>query len=463
MPLDALLAICPNFPSPGSASDGQAVYLHHAVQAIHRASGARVVVAALRIAGQAAEERCAWGEIHRAEPPEPLPSVFQAYEPGRFPQALAPLAPLARRLAVALRAEGRHPAAWCHGYETAETLETLQGEGLPTVAVVHYSIAQESLHDLGLADDRVRREAVGGLLPRLLSTAVPPALRPAFVRLSSRAAGVGDVLPLHRVLALQLSKLAMERRLLEGADQIVAVGRSFAASLGRLYPRLRPKISWCFAGALPAPARAPREPNGRLELLMVGRPSLQKGWDYAAEALHLIERDSPRLADRLAMTAVGGLGAWEGPASVYAERVTAGFRRLRRVRFADAGHLAPAEVEARYKAADVLLHPAVFEPFGLVIVEALGHGCLVVASDTDGPRDLLRPPFGWRVPFAAPRRRAANLAAALERVARLSPEERARGQAAAREACAELGWEGCAAGHLRALEAASLRTLGETA
>lgn len=458
MPPEAVLVVCPNFPTPGSASDGQAVYLHHAARALHEATGARIWVAALRLGAQASSEDCGWCTIRRAEPPAPLGNVFDAYEPGQFPRALEPLAPLARELAAEIVARGQRPVGWCHGYETAGALEALRRAGVPSVAVVHYSIAQESLHDLGLSDDPTRHHAVGALwLPRLLAAAVRPALRPGFVRLSSRGARVGSKLPLQRVLRLQLSKLAMERRLLAGADGVVAVGNSFADSLGALYPSSREKISWCFAGPPEPPATAPREAAARLRLLMVGRPSLQKGWDYAAEALHLIERDSPGIADRLELTAVGGLGSWEGPPSVYAANVLERFRQLTRVGFADVGHLAAAELGARYAAADVLLHPSVFEPFGLVVVEAMRHGCLVLASDSDGPRDLVRPPFGWLVPFGEPRRRVVELAGAIARVAGLSPEELERGRAAARNACSTLSWAGCAAGHLRALEAAGGR------
>jgi glycosyltransferase involved in cell wall biosynthesis len=454
MPPSALVAVCPNFPTPGSASDGQAIYLHHATRALHEATGMPVVVAALRIGSQTSHEEHGWCEIWRAEPPEPLRSVFDAYEPGRFPQVLEPLAGLAVRRAAELRAQGRRPVGWCHGYETAGAAAALRSTGAPTVAVVHYSIAQESLYDLGLADDPVRRRAVGGLLPAMLSTAIRPSLRPHFVRASSLGARAGGALPLPRVLKLQLDKLAMERRLLADADRVVAVGESFAGALGALYPSCRSKISWCYAGAPEPRDRAPRAGADRLRLLMVGRPSLQKGWDYAAEALLLLERHSPGLADRLELTAVGGLGNWDGPPSVYADNVLARFGELRRVRLENAGHLAAADLGARYAAADVLLHPSVFEPFGLVIVEAMRQGCLVLASDTDGPRDLLRPPFGWLVPFREPRRRAPLLAEALARVAALSAGEIERGRAAARQACSGLSWARCAEGHLGAIKEA---------
>ncbi|MBI4734806.1 MAG: glycosyltransferase family 4 protein, partial [candidate division NC10 bacterium] len=41
-------------------------------------------------------------------------------------------------------------------------------------------------------------------------------------------------------------------------------------------------------------------------------------------------------------------------------------------------------------AADVLLHPALYEPFGNVVLEALACGCGVIVSDRVGAKDLVR-------------------------------------------------------------------------
>ena len=111
-------------------------------------------------------------------------------------------------------------------------------------------------------------------------------------------------------------------------------------------------------------------------VIMVGRPTGQKGWDYAAAALaSLSESESARLE----LTLIGGLGTGDGP---YLSTVDASYRHSRtwntstyttRVRclMGDLSHML---------AADLLLFPSVFEPLGLVLLEAMSHGCCVIAQ-----------------------------------------------------------------------------------
>ncbi|HCF60553.1 MAG TPA: hypothetical protein DFS52_21465, partial [Myxococcales bacterium] len=342
----------------------------------------------------------------------------------------------------------------CHGYETAPALEAAGRAGVPGVGVVHYSVAQETVHDLGCADDPSRRRAVGAWLPLALSRASPRRLRVPLVRVAGRAGRLARP-PLPTPLRAQLAKLGLEARLMRGAARVVAVGRAFAGSLRRLYPDCRERVSWCFAGVTSAGAPGlARAGDERRRLLMVGRPMPQKGWEYAAEALHLLEDKKPALAERLELTVVSGLADWRGPLTGYAGNVLRRFEGLRRVRFREVAQLGAAALAREYATADFLLHPSVFEPFGLVLVEAMQHGCLPLASDADGPRDLVRPEFGWLVPFGEPRARVARLAGALGEACGLSRAELEGRREAARRAAAGFSWEECARGHLRALEEA---------
>lgn len=79
-----------------------------------------------------------------------------------------------------------------------------------------------------------------------------------------------------------------------------------------------------------------------------------------------------------------------------------------RVRFF--GHVAnPRELVGR---ADVLVHASEREPFGLVVAEAMGLGVPVVASDTAGPREIVRPgETGWLVAVGDVRALASRLIA----------------------------------------------------
>ena len=53
------------------------------------------------------------------------------------------------------------------------------------------------------------------------------------------------------------------------------------------------------------------------------------------------------------------------------------------------GWLSPSELSAWYRAADVLVVPSRYEPFGMVILEGMIHGLALVASDVGGPAEIL--------------------------------------------------------------------------
>jgi glycosyltransferase involved in cell wall biosynthesis len=108
------------------------------------------------------------------------------------------------------------------------------------------------------------------------------------------------------------------------------------------------------------------------------------------------------LLEALARLDAAGVTSWEtwfigGGDQAYREALE-GFASQHglsdRVRFF--GHVShPRELVGR---ADVLVHASEREPFGLVIAEAMGLGVPVVASDTAGPREIVRPgETGWLV------------------------------------------------------------------
>lgn len=53
------------------------------------------------------------------------------------------------------------------------------------------------------------------------------------------------------------------------------------------------------------------------------------------------------------------------------------------------GWLSPSELADWYRAADVLVVPSRYEPFGMVILEGMIHGLPIVASDVGGPAEIL--------------------------------------------------------------------------
>jgi glycogen synthase len=59
-----------------------------------------------------------------------------------------------------------------------------------------------------------------------------------------------------------------------------------------------------------------------------------------------------------------------------------------RIRFT--GWLTPQELAGEYRAADILVVPSWYEPFGMVVLEGMIHGLAVAAGAVGGPAEILR-------------------------------------------------------------------------
>ncbi len=460
-----LLVVSPSFPSPVRAADGQSIYVLEATRALARLVGRPLQVVALRIGDEAEFERGEGFEVERVTPSRPVPDVFALYEPECFPEALLPLARRARARARELAATGAPVVGWCHGYETAAAARALREDGSLVVSVVHYSVADDSLHALAAGRDPERAR----LLPpavRAVARWTPPGLRRTLVRGAILGSAAAERLPFPEVVRLQLTKLARERALVAASHRVVAVGRRFSATLAGHHPRFAERIRFCEAGApppSPRPAGWAHRPRERRRLLAVGRPTPQKGWDYLARALRDLESREPALADRLELRIVGAQASWRGPNTDFAPGVQRAFRSLCHVRTVDLGRLSASEVRRQYREADLFVLPSVYEPFGLVLLEAMAAGCPILASDADGPADIASAPFATIVPFADARLRAERLRDALRDFATSSAEElEARSEAAVR-AAAGYRWEDCAAAHLAYAEEARIEAGGGSA
>lgn len=453
-----LLTVCPSFPSPARANDGQSIYIVEALRALSHLRGERMRVLALRIGDEPRVESGEFFEVERVEPSVPIPDVFALYEARCFPHALTPLARRAGELALELK-RTRPVCGWVHGYESAPAALALRRAGARVVSVIHYLIADESVHSLSAGHDPVRTALLPGSVSRV-SRLTPALLQEPLVRAASIGAPLARHLPWPPIIAMQLERLTQERRLLEASDRVVAVGRHFAATIARHYSWAEDRLRWCFAGAPAERARLPRTaPRHRHRLLMVGRPTPQKGWDYAAEALHLLEREHPQVAERLELEVIGGLTNWRGPTTDFGSAVLRRLEALRRVTFINRGRLPRDEVLAQYEAADAFVFPSVYEPFGLVVLEALAAGCPVITTDADGPADIVTPDAGWCVPFRDPTHRAQALAGAFERFARLPDMQLEAMSRAAHRALSRFSWRACAEAHLQFVAEASAQSV----
>jgi glycosyltransferase involved in cell wall biosynthesis len=101
------------------------------------------------------------------------------------------------------------------------------------------------------------------------------------------------------------------------------------------------------------------------------------------------------------------------------------------------GWLSPSQVEAWYSAADVLVVPSRYEPFGMVVLEGMLHSLPIVASAIGGPAEILRDD---RTGLLVPPRDPGALARALIRLVKDVPTRLQIGAAAAREVRRRWAW-----------------------
>lgn len=450
--MQPLLVVCPSFPTPARARDGQSVYVVEAARALARQRGAPLEVLALRIGDEPRDEVGDFFRVTRLDPARPVPHVLELYE-----------APVFRPVFDAFAAEvgaraARLPsgaALWAHGYELGGALEAARAVGVPGVGVVHYLVADESEATLAGDDDPLRRANLHPLV-RAVATVTPRRGRRLAVRAAGRAASLALRTPaLPRLLRIQLEKLDAERRFFASAARVVAVGQHFARTLERHYPRVVGRVDWCHAGAPPVQAAAAPRPSGTLRLVLIGRPTPQKGWDVFLEALRVLEARHPDEARRVALHLVGGVPAPAGTHRGYLQQVADALAGLRLVRVEDHGPLSRDQVLAVLREVDVLAFPSLYEPFGLVMLEALASGVGLLTSDADGPRDVVTPEVGRLVPFGDAARRVPLLVDAVRELLALPDEARAAMRAAARAKAQGFTWEACARVHAQALAAAA--------
>ena len=90
-----------------------------------------------------------------------------------------------------------------------------------------------------------------------------------------------------------------------------------------------------------------------------------------------------------------------------------------------------------YRIADMCIVPSIYEPFGIVALEAMASGCLCVVADTGGLREVV--PDDGTVGLRFPSRDSAALQEILERVL-TDDAERAQLVAEAREHVLRFDW-----------------------
>jgi glycogen synthase len=167
------------------------------------------------------------------------------------------------------------------------------------------------------------------------------------------------------------------------------------------------------------------EPD-QLLVLLVGRLVYEKGFHLALDALAPVIRRRPGVR-----FVVAGTGTAEAELKRQSKRLGLG----RHGSFL--GWVGDDMLHSLYRVADLCIVPSIYEPFGLVALEAMASGCLCIVADTGGLREVV--PEDGTVGLRFPSRDSAALEEMLEQVL---TDDSARAQlvAEAREYVLRFDW-----------------------
>jgi glycogen synthase len=237
------------------------------------------------------------------------------------------------------------------------------------------------------------------------------------------------------------------------ADRIIATDRSLEPAVlahlkvDRVRVRVVPNAldltevdSLASAGDGQRVRLAARITEGDVVLLSVGRLEHNKGFHVLATALAALRTHSGRIAEGRWRWVILG----DGP---YRASLESAIRD--RGLSADVhmpGRVADAELHAWYEAADLFVHPSLYEGSSLVTLEAMAHRRPVVATTAGGLPDKVQSGVsGWLVPPGDPSALAAAISGALAQPERL----RTMGAAGRAIVEREFSWEAAGAATLR--------------
>ncbi|MGA8364165.1 MAG: glycosyltransferase family 4 protein [Solirubrobacteraceae bacterium] len=124
-------------------------------------------------------------------------------------------------------------------------------------------------------------------------------------------------------------------------------------------------------------------PEDRL-VLLIGRLVYEKGFQLALDAL-------PGVIERVGAVRflVAGSGTHEGELRAQAQRLGLSEHGV------FLGWIGDDALHSLYRIADLCVVPSIYEPFGLVALEAMASGCPCIVADTGGLREVV--PSGERV------------------------------------------------------------------
>ena len=252
---------------------------------------------------------------------------------------------------------------------------------IPRVTVGEWRFSSFAAHWRNIARDLRDFDVVNlhGPIPTISDiflrqiTGIPSYMRPPVVYTYHSPIDIKSASRMSALYNQYHKKLAMR------ADRIVASSQYYASAHRTRYGPQVNAIPWGVdmpADGQPHPSAEPTTSGQKLRVLFVGQMRQYKGVETLLAAV--------ARQDWLELTLVG-----RGPE-------LAKYQRLAKQLSADVrftGRLSDAELSAQYQANDVIVLPSVThaEAFGLVLLEGMASGCVPVASDLPGVRDVASP------------------------------------------------------------------------
>jgi glycogen(starch) synthase len=229
----------------------------------------------------------------------------------------------------------------------------------------------------------------------------------------------------------------VERKMVRSADRVITCSQYMRRHVSEVFDVPKRKVTMIQNGidpqdlepvehqdltALRARYAAPDEKL----ILLVGRLVYEKGFHLALEAL-------PRVIERLGNVRFVVCGTGTAEADLKAQARKLGL--LQHGSFI--GWTGDDRLHSLYRVADLCVVPSIYEPFGLVALEAMASGCLCLVADTGGLREVV--PADGKAALRFRARDPRSLGRMLEKM--LTDEElRRRLVAEAREHVLQFDW-----------------------
>ena len=204
----------------------------------------------------------------------------------------------------------------------------------------------------------------------------------------------------------------VERRMVRAADRVITCSHYMRGHVADVFGIAERRITVIPNGIdpedlqpvadLPKLRASYAAPDERL-VLLVGRLVYEKGFHLALDAL-------PGVIER-----VGGVRFLIAGSGTAESELRAQARKLGLMEHgAFLGWIDDAVLHSLYRIADLTVVPSLYEPFGLVALEAMASGCPCIVADTGGLREVV--PGGDRVGLRFRARDPESLAEMMEKV-----------------------------------------------